>query len=204
MWTGALTALFAAVSALAQTDAKRLLAFSSVSQMGYILAVFGAGSPTAFAAVFYHAINHALFKSLLFLTVGMAVKVTGERNLYRIRPLGSTYPVFAAAFFTGALSIAGIPAVQWFCQQSLHLPGYEVFQRLSTDMDNQLSYNCQFYKTLTYLHAIRSFRHSERCPYKEWCSNTTSWIYGVFVRGFACAAVLNHRSLRFPNRGTAP
>jgi len=119
LWIGALTALSAVISALAQSDAKRLLAFSSISQMGYILAAFAAGESVSLVAAFSHAINHALFKSLLFLTVGIAVQATGERNLYRMRPLGRDYPIISAAFFIGALSICGMPPLNGYASKAL-------------------------------------------------------------------------------------
>jgi len=118
MWIGAFTALAAVLSALSQTDVKRLLAYHSISQLGYILAVFGAGSSLALTASFLHALNHALFKSLLFLTVGAAVSFTGERNIYRIHGLGSRMPVVAAAFFVGALSISGIPPFNGYASKA--------------------------------------------------------------------------------------
>jgi formate hydrogenlyase subunit 3/multisubunit Na+/H+ antiporter MnhD subunit len=119
LWIGAVTSLAAVLSALAQSDAKRLLAFHSISQMGYILAVFGAGSSIALTASFAHAVNHALFKSLLFLTVGIAVQRTGERNLYRMRPLGRELPLVAAAFYVGALSISGMPPFNGYASKAL-------------------------------------------------------------------------------------
>ncbi len=118
MWIGAITALTAVVSALAQSDVKRLLAYHSISQLGYILAVFGAGSSIALTASFFHALNHALFKSLLFLTAGAAVSYTGKRNLYQIKGLGRKMPVFAAAFFVGALAITGIPPFNGFASKA--------------------------------------------------------------------------------------
>jgi multicomponent Na+:H+ antiporter subunit D len=123
MWIGAVTALVAVVSALAQTDVKRLLAYHSISQLGYILAVFGAGSALALTASFSHALNHALFKSLLFLTVGTAASYAGTRNVYRIPPLGRSLPVFSAAFFVGALSISGIPPFNGFASKALITAG---------------------------------------------------------------------------------
>lgn len=125
MWIGAFTALAAVISALAQTDVKRLLAYHSISQLGYILAVFGAGSTVALTASFLHALNHALFKSLLFLTVGAAVSCTGERNLYRMPGLGGRMPVFAAAFFAGALSISGIPPFNGYVSKAFITMGTE-------------------------------------------------------------------------------
>ncbi len=118
MWIGAVTALAAVLSALAQTDVKRLLAYHSISQLGYILAVFGAGSAVALTASFLHALNHALFKSLLFLTVGAAVSHTGERDLNRISGMGSRMPVVAGAFFAGALSISGIPPFNGYASKA--------------------------------------------------------------------------------------
>lgn len=123
MWIGAVTALTAVISALAQNDVKRLLAYHSISQLGYILAVFGAGSALALTASFFHALNHALFKSLLFLTVGAAVSYTGERNLNRISSLGRRMPLFSMAFFAGALSISGIPPFNGFASKAFITEG---------------------------------------------------------------------------------
>ena len=123
MWIGAFTAFAAVISALAQSDVKRLLAYHSISQLGYILAVFGAGSAVALTASFFHALNHALFKSLLFLTVGAAVSYTGERNLYRISGMGSRMPLVAAAFFAGALSISGIPPFNGYASKAFITAG---------------------------------------------------------------------------------
>ncbi|MBN2050771.1 MAG: hypothetical protein JW760_10030 [Spirochaetales bacterium] len=119
LWIGAVTALVAVISALAQSDAKRLLAYHSISQMGYILAVFSAGSAVALTASFAHALNHALFKTLLFLTVGTAVERGGDRNLYRLKPGGRQTPLFAAAYMIGALSISGIPPFNGYVSKNL-------------------------------------------------------------------------------------
>lgn len=109
VWTGAVTALLAVINALSQSDAKRLLAYHSISQMGYVLAVVGMTGALSLTASFSHAINHALFKSLLFLSVGTAVQISGSRNLYQMRGVARTSPLLAVTFFAGALSIAGLP-----------------------------------------------------------------------------------------------
>lgn len=119
LWLGALTALVAVGWALAQTDAKRLLAYHSISQMGYVLAAAAAASVYAVPAAYSHAINHALFKSLLFLAVGRAVQLTGERDLFRIGPLGRRAPLVAIALVFGALSIAGIAPFNGFAGKQL-------------------------------------------------------------------------------------
>jgi formate hydrogenlyase subunit 3/multisubunit Na+/H+ antiporter MnhD subunit len=109
VWTGAITALLAVINALSQTDAKRLLAYHSISQMGYVLAVVGMTGALSLTASFSHAVNHALFKSLLFLSVGTAVQITGSRNLFQMHGVARTSPLLAMTFFAGALSIAGLP-----------------------------------------------------------------------------------------------
>lgn len=119
LWIGAVTALVAVVWALAQTDAKRLLAYHSISQMGYILAAFGTASAIATTAAFAHAVHHALFKSLLFLVAGTAISMTGSRDVYRMTPIGRRAPFLAAAFLVGALSIAGVPPFNGFTSKQL-------------------------------------------------------------------------------------
>jgi len=117
LWIGAITAVFAVIWALAQSDAKRLLAYHSISQMGYVLAAFGAASALSLPAAFAHAINHALFKSLLFIAVGTAIGMTGERDVYHMRPIGRRAPLLALALLVGALSIAGIPPFNGFASK---------------------------------------------------------------------------------------
>jgi formate hydrogenlyase subunit 3/multisubunit Na+/H+ antiporter MnhD subunit len=126
LWAGAVTAVFGVVAAIAQTDGKRLLAFHSVSQMGYIVAAFGAGSAAALGASLYHLVNHSLFKSLLFLTVGAVIHATGERDIGRLRRLGGLagrMPGVFALFLVGALSIAGVPPFNGYVSKGLVTAG---------------------------------------------------------------------------------
>ena len=116
---GAFTALFGVVRALSQTDVKRLLAYHSVSQMGYIVAAFGAGTALARTASFLHILNHALFKSLLFLSVGVAVDAAGQRNIKLMKGAGRRFPWAAIPFAAAALSIAGVPPWNGFVSKSL-------------------------------------------------------------------------------------
>ncbi len=120
-WLGPLTALLAVVLALSQTDGKRLLAFSSVSQMGLITAAFGAaagGEAAGLIASLAHILSHSLFKSLLFLSVGAAIHLTGERDLQRSG--GSPPPFWLMIFFlVGALSISGLPPTGGYVSKTL-------------------------------------------------------------------------------------
>ncbi|TVQ18896.1 MAG: hypothetical protein EA382_17100, partial [Spirochaetaceae bacterium] len=119
LWIGAITSILAVVWALAQSDTKRLLAYHSISQMGYVLAAIGAATATSLTAGFSHAVNHALFKSLLFLVAGTAIRMTGERDLFRAPAIGRHAPILAAAFIVGALSISGIPPFNGFASKQL-------------------------------------------------------------------------------------
>lgn len=121
LWLGAATALIGVFWALMQTDCKKLLAWHSVSQMGYILAGFGTGHTLGLTASFAHVINHAAFKSLLFLSVGSVVSMTGERNLKRLGNLAGKLPLLLFVFAIGAFSIAGIPPFNGFVSKKLLL-----------------------------------------------------------------------------------
>jgi formate hydrogenlyase subunit 3/multisubunit Na+/H+ antiporter MnhD subunit len=121
LWLGAGTALIAVIWALMQTDCKKLLAWHSISQMGYILAGFGTGHTLGLTASFLHVINHGLFKSLLFLSVGSVIHVTGERSLKQPGNLAGKFPVLTLMFLAGALSIAGIPPFNGFVSKKLLL-----------------------------------------------------------------------------------
>jgi formate hydrogenlyase subunit 3/multisubunit Na+/H+ antiporter MnhD subunit len=128
LWAGAVTAVFGVVAAIAQTDCKRLLAFHSVSQMGYIIAAFGAGTAAALGASLYHLVNHSLFKGLLFLTIGAVIHATGERDIGRLRRLGGLagrLPGVFALFLVGVLSIAGLPPFNGYASKGLVAAGLQ-------------------------------------------------------------------------------
>jgi formate hydrogenlyase subunit 3/multisubunit Na+/H+ antiporter MnhD subunit len=119
-WLGPLTALLAVVLALSQTDSKRLLAFHSVSQMGLITAAFGAAagaSSAGLAASLAHILSHSLFKSLLFLSVGAAIHLTGKRDL---ECRSTNPPPWLMPFFlVGAFSISGLPPTGGYVSKTL-------------------------------------------------------------------------------------
>ncbi|HKE85820.1 MAG TPA: NADH-quinone oxidoreductase subunit L [Vicinamibacterales bacterium] len=105
-WIGAFTALLAAVLACVQDDIKRVLAYSTVSQLGYMMAAIGAGIS---AAGFLHLLTHGLFKALLFLGAGAVIHAVGSNDLPRMGGLAKSMPQTAAVFIIGTLSLAGIP-----------------------------------------------------------------------------------------------
>jgi NADH-quinone oxidoreductase subunit L len=110
-WIGAFTALLAAVLACVQDDIKRVLAYSTVSQLGYMMAAIGAGFS---AAGFFHLLTHGVFKALLFLGAGAVIHAVGSNDLSRMGGLARRLPHTMIVFIIGTLSLAGIPLFAGF------------------------------------------------------------------------------------------
>jgi NADH-quinone oxidoreductase subunit L len=111
-WVGAVTALFAATIAVAQNDIKRVLAYSTVSQLGYMFLAVGTG---AYVAAIFHMVTHAFFKALLFLGSGSVIHGMHEQQDMRFMGLLRKFmPVTAATFIVGWLAIAGVPPFSGF------------------------------------------------------------------------------------------
>jgi NADH-quinone oxidoreductase subunit L len=109
---GVLTALMAASIGLVQTDIKRVLAYSTVSQLGYMFLAMGVG---AFAAGVFHLMTHAFFKALLFLGSGSVIHaMAGEQDMRRMGALRTFMPVTFVTMLIGTLAIAGIPPLSGF------------------------------------------------------------------------------------------
>ena len=109
---GAVTAVFAATMALTQNDIKRVLAYSTISQIGYMFIGCGVG---AYAAGMFHLYTHAFFKSLLFLAAGSVMHaLSGELNMQKMGGLRKYLPLTYPTFLIGAIAIAGIPFLSGF------------------------------------------------------------------------------------------
>src|SRR6185295_14410527 len=105
-WVGAFTALLAAVLACAQSDIKRVLAYSTVSQLGFMMAAIGAGFASA---GFLHLLTHGVFKALLFLAAGAVIHAVGTNDIFAMGGLARRMPQTFTVFLIGTLSLAGIP-----------------------------------------------------------------------------------------------
>jgi NADH:ubiquinone oxidoreductase subunit 5 (subunit L)/multisubunit Na+/H+ antiporter MnhA subunit len=111
-WVGAGTALFAATVAVAQTDIKKVLAYSTVSQLGYMVLAVGVGG---YVAAIFHMITHAFFKALLFLGSGSVIHgLHDEQDMRRMGGLARLMPITATTFIIGWLAIAGVPPFSGF------------------------------------------------------------------------------------------
>jgi NADH-quinone oxidoreductase subunit L len=109
---GAVTAIFSATIGICQTDIKRVLAYSTVSQLGYMFLACGVG---AFTAAIFHLMTHAFFKALLFLGSGSVIHaLSGEQDMRKMGGLKKYVPVTFATMFVATLAIAGIPGLSGF------------------------------------------------------------------------------------------
>ncbi|HEX8520452.1 MAG TPA: hydrogen gas-evolving membrane-bound hydrogenase subunit E [Pseudonocardia sp.] len=110
--------------ALAQTDLKRLLAFGTVSQLGFLTALFGAGTPVAGIAGVAMLLAHGLFKAPLFLVTGIVDHATGTRDLRRLSGLGRSLPGTALIAVVAAASMAGLPPLLGFVAKEAALEAF--------------------------------------------------------------------------------
>jgi NADH-quinone oxidoreductase subunit L len=111
-WIGALTALIAAISALAQKDIKKILAYSTISQLGFMFVAVGAG---AYWVGIFHVFTHAFFKALLFLASGSVIHALGgEQDIDRMGGLGRVMRTTGITALIGMLAISGVPFLAGF------------------------------------------------------------------------------------------
>ena len=117
-WLGGFTALFGAILATVQTDIKRVLAYSTCSQLGYMVCALGAG---ASIAGYFHLTTHAFFKALLFLAAGSMIHAVHSNELSAMGGLARRMKLTSAVFIIGALALAGIPGLAGFFSKDLIL-----------------------------------------------------------------------------------
>ncbi len=111
-WVGAITALFAATIAVAQHDIKKVLAYSTVSQLGYMFLAIGSG---AYVAAIFFMVAHAFYKALLFLGAGSVIHgMHHEQDMRKMGALRTLMPITAGTFIVGWLAIAGVPPLAGF------------------------------------------------------------------------------------------
>ncbi len=119
VFLGSVSMFVCVTMALAQHDFKRLLAFHSISQIGYVLTACGLATALCVSSGLYHAMNHTLFKGLLFLCAGAVLHETGTTDLDKLGGLSKKMPHTTVLFLVGAFSISGIPPFNGFASKWL-------------------------------------------------------------------------------------
>jgi len=114
---GVVTLTVASLAALAQRDIKRLLAYSTISQIGYMILALGLGTTLGAAAGLFHLLNHAMFKGLLFLCAGCLIYAAKTKDLNQMGGLAKNMPITAAVTIIGALAVSGIPPLNGFASK---------------------------------------------------------------------------------------
>jgi NADH-quinone oxidoreductase subunit M len=130
-WLGAITAVIGTLWAVAQDDAKRLLAYSSVAQLGYIIVGIAVGTPLAMLAALFMAVMHGLFKGALFMVVGAVERQTGTTNFTEVTGLIRKMPFTFFAALLSIIALAGIPPLggfvgKWMLYESLIGSGHYI------------------------------------------------------------------------------
>jgi len=117
VWVGTATMAIGVMYAMVQTDLKRMLAFSTVSQIGYMMMGIGIGTPLAIAAGLLHCLNHGFFKGGLFLTAGSVQHAAGTRDMNKLGGLASKMPETTLSWLIGVGSMMGIPLMSGFASK---------------------------------------------------------------------------------------
>ena len=130
VFLGSVSMFVCVTMALAQHDFKRLLAFHSISQIGYVLTAVGLCTAMGVSSGLYHAMNHTLFKGLLFLAAGAVLHETGTTDLGKLGGLSKKMPHTTVLFLIGAFSISGLPpfngfASKWMIYQATYMKAVE-------------------------------------------------------------------------------
>ena len=152
--SGLTTALMGALFALQRHDIKEIMAYSTVSQLGFLVAVIGIGTPTALVAATIHVIAHALFKSSLFMMVGIIEHEAHSRDIRRLNGLSKTMRISLVTTLIASLSMAGVPPMLGFVSKEHLLAGF-----LSADMPAALTWTLTL---LAVLAAIGTFAYCGR------------------------------------------
>lgn len=182
MWIGSITALIGASLALVQVDIKRVLAYSTVSQIGYMMAVVGAGGK---AIGFFHLLTHAFFKALLFLAAGSVIHALHTNDIREMGRLVRRMPQTTLLFLIGALALSGIfPFSGYFSKDEILVWVYSkgltgpfiilLFTALLT----------AFYMFRAFFIAFVGKREAKGHPHEShWVMTLPMWVLGVLSLG---------------------
>ncbi len=121
---GVASAIVGSTLILSQRDIKRLIAYGTILNMGYIAMGMGLGNQSGLTAALFHLVNHGIGKSLLFMAAGAITHVAGTRDLDELAGVGKKMPLTSTAFLVGALALAGVPPLNGFMSKLLLFTAY--------------------------------------------------------------------------------
>lgn len=200
---GSVSMFVCVTMALAQKDFKRLLAFHSISQIGYVVTACGLSTAIGLTAGLYHAMNHTLFKGLLFLCAGCVLHQTGSTKLDELGGLHKKMPGTFALFFIGAAAISGIPPFNGFVSKWMI---YQAVYQQAADTGNLFYLFVVIVAIVTSVLTLASFvkvahsvffgqlpRHLEDTKEASWAMRAPMWILGALcvLTGLFPAPVIN-------------
>ncbi len=171
MFLGAVSIIVGGLLALGQSDLKRMLAYSSISQVGYIILGLGIGTPMAILGALFHLFNHSIFKSLLFLNSGAVEYATGTRDLEKLGGLREKMPITANTSLIASMGISGIPPFNGFfsklliifaCIKSGYI-GYGIWAIIGSVLT--ISYFMKFQKSAFFGPAPKELESTREVPF---------------------------------------
>ncbi|WP_163537829.1 Na+/H+ antiporter subunit A [Gracilibacillus sp. YIM 98692] len=159
---GILTLCWASYVAVRQTDLKGILAFSTISQLGMIMAMLGFGTKAAIYAAVFHILNHATFKGSLFMVAGIVDHETGSRDIRKLGGLATLMPISATLAFFGTFSMAGVPlpflngfySKEKFFDASLHIDVANANLWISEVLAQAIPYLAVFGSIFTFVYSM--------------------------------------------------
>ena len=171
MFLGTVSIIIGGLLALGQTDLKRMLGYSSISQVGYIVLGLGIGTPLGILGALFHIFNHSMFKSLLFLNSGALEYSTGTRNLEKLGGLREKMPITANTSLIASMAISGIPPFNGFfsklliifaCIKSGHI-GYGIWAIAGSVLT--ISYFMKFQKNTFFGPLPKELKDTKEVPF---------------------------------------
>ena len=194
MWIGLATAIIAALSAMAQVDIKRVLAYSTISQLGFMFVAIGVGAPVA---AIFHMVTHAFFKALLFLGAGSVTKaVNGERDINKMGGLSKYLRFTTPVFLIGWLAISGVPPLAGFWSKDEILAGVWNSNRLAWLLLLLASALTAFYMTRL---VVKVFFVKEKSAYTETPHEPSNGILTPLFVLAGCSILAGLLNLPFAN-----
>ena len=194
-WVGAITSILAALMATQQDDIKRVLAYSTLSQLGYMVMASGLAPDPHGGAAMFHLFTHAFFKALLFLGAGAVIHALHhEQDIWKMGGLSKTMKITTATFALGTLALTGCPGLAgFFSKDAILLAAYE-HNKLIFGVALVTAFLTAFYMTRLFVVAFLGKARSEAAHHGHDCPRRMTWplVILAFLSIFAAYGAVPH------------